>query len=114
MRKTLLPFIVAFASCLGAAQAQNAPAGDAKKGEALYMSTGCYACHGTVGQGGAAGSRLTPAMPFQAFLMQLRTPRDTMIPYGEKVMSDAQVADIYAYILSIPKPPDYKTIKLLQ
>lgn len=105
--------IAALFSASGA-YAQDAPAGNVEQGKTLYAKVGCYACHGTVGQGGAAGPRITPAMPYQAFLMQMRTPRDTMIPYHESVLPDSQVADIYAYVASIPKPQDYKSIDLLR
>ena len=33
------------------AQAAQAPAGDADTGKKLYVSHGCYACHGYEGQG---------------------------------------------------------------
>jgi hypothetical protein len=36
-----------------------------------------------------------------------------MPPYTEKVVSDQELADIFAYVQSIPKPPDVKTIPLL-
>jgi mono/diheme cytochrome c family protein len=36
-----------------------------------------------------------------------------MPPYTEKVLSNDDLADIYAYLQSIPKPADYKSIPLL-
>ena len=36
-----------------------------------------------------------------------------MPPYREKVLSDADLADLYVYLQSIPKGPDPKTIPLL-
>jgi len=95
------------------AYAQNVP-GDAERGEALYVSTGCYECHGYVGQGGAPGPAIAPPMPFEPFLFQLRQPRQVMIPYSEIVLSDAQAADIYAFLASLPLPPDPASIPLLQ
>ena len=53
-------------------------------------------------------------MPFPAFVAQLRTPRLIMPPYVESVVSDKQAADLHAYLANLPKPPDPKTIKLLQ
>ena len=35
-----------------------------------------------------------------------------MPPYAEKILSDSDLADIYAYLQTIPKP-DYKSIPLL-
>jgi mono/diheme cytochrome c family protein len=41
-------------------------------------------------------------------------PRSQMPPFTAKVLSDQQVADIYSYVQTFPKPPDPKTIPLLQ
>ena len=98
----------------GAALAQAEPGGDAVRGQALYESTGCYACHGYVGQGGAAGPAIAPPMAFEPFVFQLRQPRLVMIPYSEAVLSDAQAADIYAFLASLPPPADPASIPLLQ
>jgi len=43
----------------------------------------------------------------------LRTTNRAMPPYREEVLSDADLADLYAYLQSIPKGPDPKTIPLL-
>jgi mono/diheme cytochrome c family protein len=37
-----------------------------------------------------------------------------MPPYREAVLSDADLADIYAYLQSIPQPKEVKDIPLLQ
>src|SRR5262245_19946210 len=92
----------------------EAPKGDAAHGKQLFTEKGCYSCHGFVGQGSREGPRLLPPMPFPAFVAQLRTPRLIMPPYVESLVSDAQVADIYAYLANQPKPPDPKTIDLLR
>ena len=94
--------------------AQNAPAGDAENGKKLFASYGCYQCHGYVGQGGAAGARLAPTpIPFAAFSRYVRRPTDQMPPYTAKVVSDKELGDIYAYLVSIPKPPAANTITIL-
>ena len=98
----------------GAAFAQAESNGDAARGKALYESTGCYECHGYVGQGGAAGPAIAPPMAFEPFVFQLRQPRLVMIPYSEAVLSDAQAADIYAFLASLPPPADPASIPLLQ
>jgi len=60
------------------------------------------------------GPMLLTPRPFEGFLRQLRRPSAEMPPYVEKVLSDQQVADIFAFIQTLPKPVDYKTIKILQ
>jgi len=97
-----------------AASAQDTPRGDAGAGKQLFTEKGCYSCHGFVGQGSREGPRLTPPMAYPAFVAQLRTPRLIMPPYVESVVSDKQAADLHAYLASLPKPPDPKTIDLLK
>ena len=98
-----------------AATDAKAPAGDAPSGKKLYTASGCYECHGTVAQGSPrTGPMLVTPLPFAAFIKQLRQPASEMPPYVAKVLSDQQVADIYAFIQTLPRPVDHKTIKLLQ
>jgi ubiquinol-cytochrome c reductase cytochrome c subunit len=79
------------------------------------MKTGCYQCHGNEGQGGVAGPRLAPApmLAFRAFVTYVRAPRGEMPPYTAKVMSEQNLADIYAYLAARPQPPPLKSIPLL-
>ena len=97
------------------AQEYSAPKGDAHNGAALFQKFGCYSCHGSWGQGtGRDGPRIDPPPAFPVVLQQLRTPRREMPPFVASVLPDQGVADIYAYLSSIPKPPDPKTIPALQ
>jgi ubiquinol-cytochrome c reductase cytochrome c subunit len=89
-------------------------AASAEKGKDAYMKFGCWGCHGMVGQGGIAGPKLAPdPMPVEAFNAYVRTSNRAMPPYREAVLSNEDLADIYAYIQSIPKGPDHKSIPLL-
>jgi ubiquinol-cytochrome c reductase cytochrome c subunit len=100
--KTLLGALaLAFAST--AAQAQT-PAGDADRGKGLYMKNMCWTCHGTVGQGGDRGSGPRIAYdvwPYAGFAQQVRRPRESMPRYDAKFLSDAELADIYAFVASV-------------
>jgi ubiquinol-cytochrome c reductase cytochrome c subunit len=79
--------------------------GDAARGKKLFMADGCYECHGTVGQGGP-GARLAPSpLPPQVIGYYIRNPTGEMPPFTSKVVSDADIRDIHAYLSSIPKPP---------
>ena len=107
--------IAAFAALLSAnAFAQDEPKGNAQTGKQLFEAKGCYSCHGFVGQGSREGPRLTPALAYPAFVAQLRTPRAIMPPYTAALVSDQQAADMHAYLAGLPKPPDPKSVKLLQ
>jgi mono/diheme cytochrome c family protein len=95
--------------------AQAAPQGDAAKGKANFERVGCYQCHGRQGQGGREGPRIADPVPlaWPAFQAWVRTTSGDMPPYTPKVLSDQELTDIYAYIQSVPKSPDYKSIPLL-
>ena len=99
------------------AAAQDAPTGDVANGKKIYLADGCFMCHGRVGQGGAyngpAPVLAKTEMPFEGFKGQLRQPVQDMPAYSEAVMSDQQVADIYAFLQSLPGRTDPKTIPLL-
>ena len=101
---------------MGSAAAQDAPRGDAKAGLATFQKYGCYSCHGIVGQGTLRdGPRLNATgIGYPALLQQLRTPRYEMPAYTAVQISDQQVADIFAYLASVPKGPDPKSLKQLQ
>ncbi|PYR87872.1 MAG: hypothetical protein DMG19_09615 [Acidobacteria bacterium] len=96
--------------------ASSAPAGNAKAGQALFMKIGCYECHGNEGQGGAAGPRIgrSPMLAFRNFITYIRAPRGEMPPYSAKVIPEKDVADIYAYLASLPPAPAVESIPLLK
>ena len=98
----------------GAAAAQNAqaPAGNAEKGKQLYTEYFCYSCHASDGSGGA-GVRIAPPQSYNALRAYVRKPTGGMPPYVSKVLPDADLADIYAYLRTIPAGPTSKNIPLL-
>jgi mono/diheme cytochrome c family protein len=106
----------AFAGLAGAARAQDAPPGDAVEGKRLYLAVGCFTCHGRSGQGGAmngpAPILAKTKMPFEGFKGQLRSPVNDMPAYSEKVMTDKEIADIYAFVEQLPGPRPTKDMKI--
>lgn len=82
------------------------PAGNAETGKKLYVSYGCYQCHGYEAQGSSAtGPRLGPRpIAFSAFSRYVRQPTGQMPPYTAKVVSDADLTNIYAFVQSRPAP----------
>ena len=97
------------------AAAAEAPSGDAARGQALFMKEGCFACHGTVGHGEPYGPRLAPRpLVWEAFAHQVRHPRSSMPPYSPKYVNDNDLADIYAYLGSIPAGRKANEIPLLK
>lgn len=91
--------------------ASQAPGGNADNGLVEYESVGCYQCHGYDALG---PPRLAPdPLPFDAFSGYVRAPAGQMPPYTPAVLSDRQMADIYAFLESIPQPPEPDSIPLL-
>jgi mono/diheme cytochrome c family protein len=97
----------------GSAQAA-APAGNTENGKKIYESFGCYQCHGYAAHGGG-GPRLAPRpLAFAAFSRYVRQPTGQMPPYTLKVVSEQQLADIYAFLQTVPAPPSVDTIPILK
>jgi mono/diheme cytochrome c family protein len=92
-----------------------APQGDSAKGKANFERVGCWECHGHQGQGGNAGVRIADPVPlaWPAFLAWVRTTSGDMPPFTEKVLPNQDLVDIYAWLQSVPKGPDYRNIPLL-
>jgi mono/diheme cytochrome c family protein len=87
--------------------------GNAEKGKEWFFNYNCYSCHGFSGQNGP-GNRLVPMKMTQAaFMAYVRKPA-RMPTYSAKVITDQQVADIWALIKSLPDAPAAKDIPLLQ
>ncbi len=85
-----------------------------EKGKALYVKHGCWQCHGFVGQGGIAGPALVPnVMPLEAMTNFMRSSNRAMPPYSEAILPNADMKEIHAYLGSVPKPADPKSIPLL-
>jgi mono/diheme cytochrome c family protein len=105
---------VALAAALGAgllAAGQNAPSGNAANGKQLFEKQNCYYCHGTAGQGGRDGARIAAtALTVAQFTRYVRRPAGAMraMPaYTAKLLTDEQLADVYAYLKTLPaaQPP---------
>jgi mono/diheme cytochrome c family protein len=97
----MLMWAVAGIFAAGALPAQDS--GNAAAGKDVFMKYTCYACHGFSGQNGP-GARLVPMRMTQSgFVNYVRNPRTRQMPsYSVKVLSDAQLGDVYAYIKTLP------------
>ena len=105
--------------CAGvlAAAAQDAVQGDAVNGKRIYLRDACFTCHGRSGQGGVyrgpAPILAHTALPFEGFKGVLRNPPNDMPAYSEAVLSDKDIADIYAFVQSLPGPRSSKDNSIL-
>jgi mono/diheme cytochrome c family protein len=113
----LLPGKAALAgTTTSAPQDEKPPAGSMQNGKKLYMSYGCFECHGRQAEGTSVGGpRLGPnPISFPAFSKYIRQPTGQMPPFTAKVTSDADLADIYAFLQSLPAPPKADSIPALK
>jgi mono/diheme cytochrome c family protein len=109
--------VVALGVSGSAVTAQDAPSGNAADGKRIYLADGCFTCHGRSGQGGAyngpAPILAHTALPFDGFKGQVRNPVNDMPAYSDAVLSDKDIADIYAFVESLPGPRSAKDIPIL-
>jgi len=121
MKMSMILAALVLATTVTAAQAPapaapaSAPAGNVETGQKLWTSIGCYQCHGLAGQGSSAtGPRLGPKpIAWAAFIRYVRRPTNQMPPYTDKVLSDADLAHIYAFVQALPAPTPVANIPLL-
>jgi mono/diheme cytochrome c family protein len=115
IRALLAPAALAATLVLGQMLgAESAAAASAEKGKAAFVQHGCWQCHGYQGQGGVTGPKLAPdPIPFDALSSFVRTTAGNMPPFREEILSNDDLADIYAYLESIPKGRPATAIPLL-
>ena len=115
--------LVAFVSITGGvALAQPPPPpkpapGNVANGKQLFVKMSCYYCHGTEGQGSIAGVGPRVALvsrSYESFTRYVRQPSGRMTAYSEKILSDGELADIYAFLRSLPPVRPISEIPLLE
>jgi mono/diheme cytochrome c family protein len=93
------------------------PAGDAATGKQLFVKMSCHYCHGTEGQGSMAGIGPRIALvqrSHDSFARYVRRPTGRMTGYSEQILDQAALADIYAFLRSLPPSRSASEIPLLQ
>ena len=113
-RVLLLIGVVTTAYSIAAAQTPASSPTDAENGKKLYVTYFCWSCHGSNGRAGGTGPAIAPSTRSAEDLIKyVRKPRGPMPPYTSKSISDRDLADIAAFLRTVPKDPDPKTIPLL-
>src|SRR5437667_7219074 len=111
--KTIV-FITVLLTGTAALAQQTAPANNVENGKKQYLRDGCWECHGFAGQGGRDGARLADTALSTAQLTRyVRKPTGGMPAYIDKVITDQELADIWAYLKSMPAPKAAKDIPVL-
>lgn len=83
----------------------SATAQDASHGGELYDSLECADCHQEDASGGIGPRLAGTTLSIDAVRDQLRHPARTMPVFGPDRLSDADVADIFAFLRSLPDQP---------
>ncbi len=101
----------------GSALSQSAAAGDAAKGKQAYLNVECHTCHGRVGEGGNFMYPAPPLagldMPAQALQAFLRAAPNDMPSYAPTILTNDDIANIDAFLHSLPGRRDPKDFPLL-
>jgi cytochrome c553 len=95
---------------------QASPPGDPSAGQRAFSEYVCYYCHGTEGQGSSQsiGPRIaTTPRSFESFVRYVRRPSGRMSTYADTSISDATLADIYAFLRSLPASKKSAEVPLL-
>ena len=96
------------------ALAQSAASGNADNGKRLFLRDGCWECHGYAGQGGRDGARIgATSLTLQGVIRYVRKPTGAMPAFTDKLISDQELTDIYAYLKSLPPVKAAKDVPLL-
>jgi mono/diheme cytochrome c family protein len=93
------------------------PAGNVENGKRLFTKMTCYYCHGTEGQGSIAGVGPRIALvprSLESFSRYVRRPTGRMTGYSETVLPEPDLADIYAFLRSLPAARSVAEIPLLE
>jgi mono/diheme cytochrome c family protein len=100
--------LLSFTRPVALAQTAAAGGGNAQNGKMLFADKGCSGCHGedargmSLSESPTGGPRIAPPpLAFMAFVDFIRNPTGKMIPFSPQVVSNAQLADIYAYLQSL-------------
>ena len=108
--KTLCLLTALLAAAVASAQSN----GNAENGKRLFVRNGCWQCHGYAGQGSRDGARIaSTALNAQGVIRYVRRPTGAMPAYIDKVMSDQELTDVWAYLKTLPGPKPVKDIPLL-
>ena len=93
-----------------------ATGGNAVAGKQIFTSRGCDKCHGSDAQGLSrsqrddAGPRIGPTrMALPVFIRFVRNPPGLMPQFSAAIVSDAQLADVHAFLQSLAPAPQLET-----
>jgi cytochrome c oxidase subunit 2 len=84
--------------------------GNPANGQNLFFSLGCNVCHGDQGEGLVGPTIAMTIVPLDRVITQYREPLEAMTEFPPDQVSDDEIADIYAWLQTVPRPPDADVI----
>ena len=82
---------------------------DAERGAQLFTQMECSNCHAAAATGDIGPRLAGTSATLAAMTAQLRNPRGMMTTFGTDRLSDEDIADIHAWLQSLPSEPLYPT-----
>lgn len=84
---------------------QEGAVGNPANGQNLFFALGCNVCHGDQGEGLVGPTIAMTVVPLDRVIQQYREPLEAMTEFTPDQVSDEEIADIYAWLQSVPRPP---------
>lgn len=73
-----------------------------RQGQRLFYEVGCFYCHGIKAEGGVGPNIARTGLPLELLIQQVYYPEDEMPAFPSTVVSQSDLAAIYAYLQSLP------------
>ena len=88
------------------APVEEGAVGNPVNGQRLFFELTCNICHGDHGQGVVGPTIAQTVVPYERVVQQYREPLDEMQTFTPEQVSDEEIADIYAWLQTQPRPPE--------
>ena len=88
------------------APVEEGAVGNAVNGQQLFFSLGCNVCHGDRGEGLVGPTIAQTIVSLERVVEQYRQPFEAMTAFPPEEVSDEEIADIYAWLQTVERPPD--------
>ena len=88
------------------AEVEEGAVGNPVRGQELFFSLGCNVCHGDRGEGLVGPTIARTVVPLDRVIEQYRQPFEAMTAFPPEEVSDEEIADIFAWLQTVERPPD--------
>ena len=88
------------------APVEEGAVGNPANGQELFFALTCNVCHGDRGEGLIGPTIAQTIVPLERVIQQYREPLESMNTFPPDEVSDEEIADIYAWLQTVERPPD--------